>query len=431
MSLLKSPEYRPRLLDSRIDALLGIFGAVQINGPKYCGKTWSAQAHANSEIRLDSKESRSLASADPRVALKGDLPRLIDEWQELPSIRDDVRRTIDESGNKPGQFLLTGSSVPPRGSYAHSGAGRIRVRMRPFSLFEMGLSDGRVSLEALFNGEPFGAFPVETALDTLASYVCGGGWPAAFGKPLAAAQMIAQQYMESIFEDSAPRMGKTPEMARRAFSSLARNNGSSATFNTLASDMAAGEHEDFLSRPARTTIESYLDFYRDIYLMEELPGWDAPIRSKKRLRTKPKRYVVDPSLALSIMGMDEKHLLKDMQTFGLMFENMCLRDLRVYASAGLALEGSLLHYYTDESGLEVDAVIQLRDGRWGGIEIKLSEDKVADGVKSLVSLRDKAIANEAMKTQPPSFLAVLVGRTSFARTTPEGVHVIPVTSLTT
>jgi predicted AAA+ superfamily ATPase len=225
-------------------------------------------------------------------------------------------------------------------------------------------------------------------------------------------------------------MGKNPALARRIFSSLARNNGTSATFNTLASDVAFGEQSDSSAKPVRATVESYLDFYRDIYLLEELSGWDGPIRSKKRLRTKRKRYMVDPSLALSMLGMNEVSLLKDLQTFGIMFENMCLRDLSVYTSASSEFEGTQLKYYLDDTGLEVDVIIQLQDGRWGCIDVKLSEDKVAQGVEHLITLRKRIAENEAMKNQQPSFLAVLVGRTSFARTTTEGVHVIPITSLT-
>jgi predicted AAA+ superfamily ATPase len=431
MPNLKPNKYRERLVDAYIDDLLSVFGAVQIDGPKYCGKTWTAKAHANSEIRLDKSENRDLARADSSVVLKGERPRLVDEWQEVPSIRDDVRTAVDEAGNEPGQFLLTGSSVPSRDSYVHSGAGRIaRVSMRPMSLYELGHSDGRVSLEALFRDEPFDAFPVQTALDTLIAHVCAGGWPVAIDRPTKASRLIAQQYLRSVFEDSAPRMGKTPDMARRMFRSLSRNNGTSATLDTIASDMALGEHDDPLSKPARSTVESYIDFYRDIYLLEELPGWDAPVRSKKRLRTKPKRFVVDPSLALSMLGMGEQALLGDLQTFGIMFENLCLRDLRVYTSVGADMEDAQLGYYRDDTGLEVDVVIQLSDGRWGCMEIKLSEDKVVDGVRNLLALSAKVAENKLMKMQPPSFLAVIVGRTPFARTTPEGVHIIPITSLT-
>ena len=431
MAKLKNDGYLPRLLDGKIESLLDVFGAVQIDGPKYCGKTWAAKAHANSEIRLDSRESRALANADPDVALKGEAPRLVDEWQEVPSIRDDIRRTIDASANLSGQFILTGSSVPPRGSYSHSGAGRIaRVHMRPMSLHEMGISDRQVSLSALFEGKPMEAFSVVSALDTLASYVCRGGWPAILGRSDAAAQTITEQYLKAVFEDSAPQTGRTPTMARRVFASLARNNCTAATVGTLASDITYGGHSEVAGKPVRSTIESYLEFFRDIYLFEELPGWDAPIRSKKRMRTKPKRYIVDPSLALSALGMDAHSLLSDMQTFGIMFESLCLRDLRVYASAAALPEGAQLWYYRDDSGIEVDVIIELKDGRWGGFEIKLSEDKVVEGVKRLVAFRDKVAENKAMETNPPSFLAVLVGRTPFARTTPEGVHVIPITSLT-
>lgn len=430
MAQLRYDAYRPRLVDDQIDELLNIFGGVQIDGPKFCGKTWTAHAHANSEIRLDKKESRELAIADPDIVLKGEAPRLIDEWSEVPAIRDDLRRSIDEAGNRPGQFLLTGSSVPPQGSYSHGGEGRIaRISMRPLSLFEMGLSSGKISLRALFDSEPFEAFTVETSLDALASYVCSGGWPAALDRPAGASKQIARQYLKSVFEDSAPRMRRTPSMARRAFEALARNNGTAATKDTLAADMAGGEYAKSETRPAHTTVDFYLDFYRDIYLLDELFGWDAPIRSKKRLRTKPKRYIVDPSLAVSMLGMNESSLLNDLQTFGIMFESMCLRDLRVYAAVNSEYEESGLRYYQDDIGLEVDVIMELSDGRWGGIEIKLSEDKVSGAIKQLVNLRDKVLENKAMRNRPPSFLAVLVGRTSFARTTPEGVHVIPITAL--
>jgi len=282
----------------------------------------------------------------------------------------------------------------------------------------------------LFNGKPVETFQNESALDTLASYICRGGWPAALDRSADAARMIIGQYLEAVFEDSAPQMGRTPVTARRAFLSLARNNGTAAKVDTLASDMAYGEHDDILNKPVRSTIESYLEFYRDIYLLEELLGWDAPARSKKRLRTKPKRYLVDPSLVMSMLGMDEKSLLMDLQTFGILFETMCIRDLRVYTSTNPMYDGVQFRYYRDDTGLEVDVIIELKDGRWGCFEIKLSEDKVDDGVKQLTAFSAKIKENEAMKIKPPSFHAVLVGRTPFARTTPEGVHVIPITSLT-
>jgi predicted AAA+ superfamily ATPase len=285
-------------------------------------------------------------------------------------------------------------------------------------------------LDSLFDGGCFEAFPSEVGLDSLAVYVCQGGWPAALDKPSGFAHLIPQQYLKAVFEDSAPRMKMKPTNARRLFASLARNNGTAATLDTLACDMAWGEHDEALAKPAHTTVESYLDFFRSIYLLEELPGWDAPIRSRKRLRTKPKRYIVDPSLALSMLGMNEMSLLNDLQTFGIMFENMCIRDLHVYVSANSGFEGAELRYYHDDFGLEVDAIIQLPDGRWGGMEIKLSENKVAEGVKRLLTLKEKIAENEVMKNRQPSFLAVLVGRTPFARTTPEGIHIIPITSLT-
>ena len=427
MTQLKHAEYRPRLVDDLVDDFLSTFGAVQIDGPKYCGKTWTAEAHAGSAIHLDRGEVRRLVEADPQVAIVGEQPRLIDEWQEIPSLRDAVRGTVDETGNRPGQFLLTGSSTPPQGSYVHSGAGRIaRVHMRPMSLSEMGLSDGRVSLGRLFEGD-MGMFEVDTPIEALARMVCRGGWPAALGRPDRAARLICRQCLESVCLDDAPRLGKSASLARRAIVSLARNNGTAATRTTLARDMAFGE----TSAPSLETVDSYLDLFRDMYLIEELPGWDAPLRSKKHLRTKPKRYFVDPSLAVAALGADERALLGDLQTFGLMFENLCLRDLRVLLDSSSDFEGATLGYYRDDTGLEADVIIQMPDRRWAAVEVKLSENKVDEGMASLLRVRDRAAANGAAQIPPPSFLAVLVGRTSYARRTREGVFVVPVTSLGT
>ena len=422
---LKNPGYRERLLDREVGVLMEIFGAVKIEGPKYCGKTWCAQAHANSEIRLDREAERDLVRMDHRIALEGARPRLIDEWQEVPGLHDDVRRAVDDSVGR-GLYLLTGSSLPPQEGYSHSGAGRIaRVHMRTESLLEQGLSDGSVGVDALFSGaDPLGPAPDATIAD-IASWVCRGGWPAMRGMPDRACARLNGQYLNAVFDEDAPRKGLSPAMARNALAALARNVATAATYRTLGTDMARGEEASVTD----AEVVKYLNLFRNMYLVEEVPGWDVGVRSKKHLRTKPKRYFADPALAARMLGVAAPALLADTQLLGLLFENLCLRDLLVYLSASDELQDARVCYYGDDTGLEVDFVVSLPDGRWGAIEVKLAEDKVPDGVSSLVRLRDLAAKNAAQRMPAPSFLAVLVGRASYAHSTPEGVLVVPITML--
>ena len=423
--LLKNKDYRPRLIDREIDELMALFGAIKIEGPKYCGKTWCAQAHANSEIRLDKEETRNLVRMDHRIALGGEHPRLIDEWQEIPGLHDDVRRAVDDSAER-GLYLLTGSSLPPREGYSHSGAGRIaRVRMRTESLFEQGISNGSVGIASLFAGEDALVPAPDASIADIASWVCRGGWPAMRGMPDRSCARLNSQYLGSVFDEDAPRKGLSPEMARNALAALARNVATAATYKTLRLDMSRGEEGTVTD----AEVVKYLDFFRSMYLIEEVPGWDVGIRSKKHLRTKPKRYFADPALAARMLGISSTALLADTQLLGLLFENLCLRDLLVYLSANNGFQDARVCYYGDDTGLEVDFVLQTPDGRWGAIEVKLAEDKVSEGVASLVRLRALAAKNAAKRMPPPSFLAVLVGRAPYAHSTQEGVRVIPITTL--
>lgn len=422
---LMNDGYRPRLLDQEVDELLQLFGAVKIEGPKYCGKTWCAQAHARSEIRLDREETRNLVRMDHRIALEGDSPRLIDEWQEVPGLHDDVRRVVDDSG-KQGLYLLTGSSLPPTKGYSHSGAGRIAcVRMRTESLLEQGISDGSIGLSRLFGGADVLSAASDVRLDDIASWVCRGGWPAMRGMTDRACARLNRQYLDSVFDEDAPRKGLSPAMAYNALAALARNVATAATYRTLRTDMARGE-EGFVTDDE---VVKYLDFFKSMYLIEELPGWDVGIRSKKHLRTKPKRYFADPALAARMLGATAPALLADMQLLGLLFENLCLRDLLVYLSASEEFQDARVCYYGDDAGLEVDFVLRMPDGRWGAFEVKLAEDKVPEGVASLVRLQNLATRNAAQRMPAPSFLAVLVGRASYAHDTPEGVKVVPISML--
>ena len=433
MGALTPKGYIPRLIENELKECLATFGAVEIDGPKWCGKTWTSLAYAESVIHLDDWETRGLVEADLSIGISGKQPRLIDEWQEIPQIRDAVRRSIDASNNKPGAYILTGSTAPAKEAkerVRHSGTGRIGyLRMRPMSLYEMGFSTGEVSLSRLIDGV-FHPAERETGLDELAYHVCKGGWPVVRDITVERAQRIATQYIEEAAVYTAGKAGKNASVLRGMLKSLSRNLASSVSYSTLATDIARGEDNKSQKLMARETISSYLDLLKDIYLLEELEGWDAPVRARARARTRPKRYLVDPSLVSAALGISPKVLLDgDLQTFGLLFETLCLRDLRVYASSNALLGENALKYYRDDFGLEVDVVVERRDGAWGGVEIKLSENKVQDGVDSLLRLRDKVRKNESSQSREPSFLMVLVGRSRYARVTPEGVVVVPLACL--
>jgi predicted AAA+ superfamily ATPase len=422
--------YIPRLLDNEVGELLQIFGAVEIDGPKWCGKTWLALNHARSVIHLDDEEGFSLVQADTSLALTGTSPHLIDEWQEVPRVRDAVRRRVDATGSEPGSYLLTGSSTPAPETVHHSGTGRIAtIQLRPMSLYETGLSDGSISLHGLFD-EDFTSKQVDTRLEVLAAEICRGGWPAGRHLELKRALRVPRQYMTSIYNFSAPKMGKSGDIARRVFTSLARTAGRSASYATIAADISEGETKSASSKIGISIVEGYLEFFKRLYILEDLPGWDAPVGARARVRTRPKRYLTDPSLATAALGISPDKLLGEMQEFGRLFELLCIRDLRIYLSAHPDTTDVQLRYYLDDYGLEVDAIVELPDGRWGAFEIKLSEDKVPSAVNNLIRLKEKVCSNPLAQAKEPSFLAVLVGRTQFARKTAEGVLVIPITCLT-
>lgn len=423
---LKPKGYRPRIVDARIRRMLGLFGAVEIRGTKWCGKTWSALAAGESVIHVDLPAVRPLVAADPLLALEGARPHVVDEWQEVPDIWDVVRHAVDEEAAGSGLYILTGSSTPEKDKVRHSGAGRIaRVDMGTLTLWERGKSSGVVSLAGLFNLDFKASQTPETGLRDMADLVCAGGWPGLPDEgqdPEAAAEVVVQ-YLEALFDVSVPRKGGEPSTARRLARSLARNVATSATYKTLAAD--ALEHG---LASAESTIAFYLDLFKRLYFIEELPGWDAPVRSRSRVRTKPKRYFADPSLAAALLGVGPARLLEDAQLMGLLFESLCIHDIKAYAAA---LGGApLVGYYQDADGLEVDCIIERADGSWAGIEIKLGEDKVPEGVRNLNRLRRKVAANPAARNPEPVFMAVVTANSPFARYDREnGVYVFPITAL--
>lgn len=423
----KPAGYMPRVVDEQVERYLKVFGAVEIAGTKWCGKTWTALEHGASVSYVD--ESLGLARADPSMMLLGARPHVVDEWQRVPQIWDAARHEVDRARGVRGAFILTGSSTPAmrKGEEgpAHSGAGRIgRIRMHPMSLSESGESTGAVSLAGLFEGR---FTPAVCAKDTmgLVEAACRGGWPEALDLDVESAQLIARDYLTTTFGVSVPALGLEPDLARRLASSLARNLGQSTTYKTIISDMFGAE-EDPTAVIDEEKVRAYIAALRGLYIVEEVPGWAPPARDKKRFTVKPKRYLADPSLACALFGMSPAALLDDWQTFGLVFENLVIRDLSVYARALDLLDDVPVRYYRDDSGLEADAVVQLADGRWAAFEFKVSEDKVPDGVASLRRMRDKLCSNPRSRTRAPEFMAVITGNGEYARMVEDGICAIPI-----
>ena len=428
---VKPTGYIPRIVDKRVERYLRVFGAVEIAGTKWCGKTWTALEHAQSVSYVD--ESIALARDDPSAMLIGDKPHVIDEWQRVPAIWDTVRHHVDRTRGLRGAWILTGSSTPlPRDSKndaelpSHSGAGRIgQIRMHPMSLWESGDSTGAVSLSSLFEGK-FEPSLVTVDAEKIVELACRGGWPESVDLSAEDAQLISRDYLRLLRRESVPRQGKDGDTAARLLFSLARNLGQASTYKVLLGDMSDAAGEDSI---AQSTLVSYLDLFKRMYLLEEIPGWLPPARSAKRISVKPKRYLADPSLAVATLAMAPAALMADWQTFGLVFENMCIRDLQIYAEALEPAADIPVRYYRDDTGLEADAIVELADGRWAAFEIKTSEVKVPDAVENLKRLCSKLCANTGSRTRPPEFMAVITGVSTMAREVEDGIYVIPICAL--
>ncbi|MDD3485391.1 MAG: DUF4143 domain-containing protein [Atopobiaceae bacterium] len=350
----------------------------------------------------------------------------MDEWQLVPRIWDAVRHAVDAVSGIRGAWILTGSSTPATGEVSHSGAGRIgRVRMRPMSLSESGDSTAAVSLSGLFEGD-FQPVRVETSSDGIAALCCRGGWPEDIGMDPDDAQELARAYLDAVARASMPALGRNPDMTRRLLISLARNDGQGATIKTLRADMAGGDDSDLVTTK---TVSVYLSDLVSMYLIDLVHGWAPPAHSPKRVQVKEKRYYADPSPAVAALGMSVRGLLGDWQSFGLVFENLCMRDLLVYASALRGAAAEPVRYYHDESGLEADCIIEMADGRWAVIEVKLSDDKVDEAETHLLAMRRKLCENPKAKVREPEFMAVIVGIAEYARRTSAGTYVIPITCL--
>lgn len=421
---LKPAGYRPRINDRLLSELLDIFSAVEVAGTMWCGKTWTSRAFGESETRVGRPNIRRTVEADPSIALLGKRPHVIDEWQDVPELWDVVREEVD-AGAQPGSFILTGSSSPNKERVNHSGAGRIaKLRMRTMTLAETGESNAKISLAGLFEGR-FEPCLVQQSLQPLARAICRGGWPALMGAEAGQAARYLDSYFDALFDVSIPKRGLDGDEARRVAHSLARNLGTAAKLSTVGRDAFSEE-----SMTASAKAKAYISALEALYVIEPITGWDAPIRSKSRLRVKPKRYFADPSLAANLLQVDAERLIQDGQLFGLLFESLALHDLSVYASALPHAPAHPLYYYRDSDGLEVDAIIELRNGRWAAFEVKLGENKVPEAFKSLDRLRKKVASNPAARNPSPAFCAVIVGAGEFARYDAQAdAYVIPITVL--
>ncbi len=408
-------------MDDRIDAMLKIFGAVSIEGPRYCGKTWTAESHAESEIKVADSQgaipNRDLVSADPRIALVGSEPRLIDEWQEVPAIWDRVRSEVDTSRRK-GRFILTSSIAPRRDEYVHSGAGRIgAVKMRTMSLYESGDSDGSVSLASLFYGwsgmRECGPVPLERLIDLAVR----GGWPGSVGT--SGYQESARGYLDRLIADAAKLDGKrrSEEKMAMLLRSLARNECTLASDRRVRSGMLENDDEGI----AIETYYDYIDCLRRVHAIDDIPSYSLKLRSDARIGKAPKRHLADVSMAIAALNLDKDLLMKDMSTFGPMFESMCLHDIRLY----IEHNGGRMFHYRDGRGREIDAVVEARDGRWGAIEVKLGTGQIDAAAENLLKLNGFF----TKEGKPPSFLCVVCGMAVYAYRRPDGVYVVPITSL--
>lgn len=418
--------YRPRIIDNKIEEYLGVFGALCIEGPKWCGKTWTSSFHSRSEIYLGDSagnfQNRNLAELSPDLVLQGETPRLIDEWQEVPPLWDAVRFHVDQSSEK-GLFILTGSSTPNHKGILHSGAGRIaRIRMRPMSLYESGDSSGMVSLGDLCADRMESVMTGEVRLTDLIGYILRGGWPASLGLSIKEASLLPRQYLDAIVDDDVYRIDgvkRDTTKIRLLLRSLARNESTTATNRSLKNDVKEKDDEDI----DVDTIASYLDIFSRLFLIENQQPFSSKIRSSVRVKQAEKRHFADPSLAAALLGATEEKLLGDLNTLGFLFEALCERDLRIYTDAF----GGQLYHYQDYQNREVDAVIQLPGGEWCAFEIKLGANQIDEAAAVLVKLKND-IAKEPGGI-PPKVLCVVCGMSNAAYKRADGVYVVPITAL--
>jgi hypothetical protein len=417
---MSNSTYLSRICDSELQEALAAMGAVLIEGAKWCGKTSTAANIARSTLFMQDPDKaqsyQQMAETKPSLLLKGENPRLIDEWQMAPVLWDAVRFEVDKRGDA-GQFILTGSAVPADNVTAHTGTGRFaRILMRPMSLYESKESNGTISLTDLFNGIHDTESVSDLTIEQIAFAICRGGFPASIGKSDKTALRMPVEYVESIINQDISRVDgieKNPGRVRLLLRSLARNIATQASIQTILNDVEATE-----TSISDKTISTYYNALRRIFVIEPMPAWSPSLRSKTAIRTSPKHFFVDPSIATAVMRINPDGVLQDFGYFGFLFESLCARDVRIYAQHN---DGEVFHY-RDKSGLEADLIVQLRDGRWGAIEVKLGNKQIEEAAKNLLKLKERI---DTGKMREPSFLMVLTGG-QFAFRRKDSVLIVPV-----
>lgn len=417
---MANKKYLSRISDRILHSKLESSAAVLIEGAKWCGKTTTAHQTSTSAIYLQDPDNaasyRAMADTKPSLLLKGDKPRLLDEWQTVPVLWDAVRFDVDRSGEM-GQYILTGSAVPQDNQTEHTGTGRIsRMTMRPMSLFESLESNGEISLASLFAGNLDVESISSLTIDKIAHAICRGGWPSSIKMQSSAGLQVATNYVESVINMDVNRVDgveKNPERVRLLMRSLARNIATLTTQQTILADIEATDMSI-----SDKTLTVYLNALRRIFVIEDVLAWQPSLRSKTAIRTSSKRCFVDPSIATAVLRANPDSILEDFELFGFLFEALCIRDMRIYADAN---DGDIFHY-RDQSGLESDIIVRLRDGKWGAVEVKLGSKQIENAAKNLIELKSK-INNEKMGA--PSFLMVLTGG-EYAYQREDGVLVVPI-----
>ena len=422
---MERKDYRPRLIDNIIDSYLDAFGAVCVEGPKWCGKTWTSSYHCKSEIMLGNPDgnfqNRQLAQMSPSLVLEGETPRLIDEWQEVPQLWDAVRYKVDQSGNK-GQFILTGSATPNHKGILHSGAGRIaKLRMRPMSLFESGNSSGDISLKDICEGRIEPKISGEVDLRKLIDFIIRGGWPANQETTLKQAAYLPIQYIRAALDDDVYRIDNVKRDKHKMellLRSLARNEATTVTNKKLKNDIKEIDDEDIDVE----TVSAYLDVFQRLFLTDNQKPFEAKLRSSIRIKQAEKRHLSDPSLAAALLNATPEMLLNDLNTLGFLFEALCERDLKIYAES---FDAELYHYQ-DYNNNEMDAVIAMPDGKWCGFEIKLGANQIDMAAENLIKIKNEIKASGGIA---PDSLCVICGLSNAAYQRPDGVFVVPITAL--
>ena len=427
MGIIKNKEqYKKRIIDETIETYLKISGAICIEGPKWCGKTWTSAFHSKSEFLVgdpyNAFSNRQLAELNPSLVLQGETPRLIDEWQEVPSLWDATRAEVD-SRNKKGQIILTGSSTPKTKGILHSGAGRItRLRMNTMSLFESGDSTGAISLQDLCNGNLQDQMVEEASLSQLAYLIVRGGWPANIGSDIHTAHLMPKSYMTSVISTDLNKLDDGVEYsahkAELLLRSLARNECTCASDLSLLNDIGETENESL----GRNTVTKYLESLNRLFLFNNQKPFSPSFRSSLRVKQMEKRHFSDPAMACALLNLTSTKLLQDLNTFGFLFESLVERDLDIYSQSF----GGKLFHYQDYKNNEMDAVIELEDGEWCAFEIKLGAKRIEEGAKNLIKVSSE-IAKSGGK--PPKIQCVICGLSNAAYRRADGVYVVPITAL--